>query len=212
MVRKTFSTVAIVGTMAFVAGCDEANLAIDSILGRQSTVLSAAATQPPSQSRVFAKKQSPGTRAPEVSQPLPPESPAPQASRQVAQGKKRPPGQTAPAVGKETITRPGAPEFEIGRDPFQKPTEVFTTGCPPSMPLCRFDRSQLKLVGVMQVSEGQYKGLVEDPDGRGYFVSVGTQIMGATVIQITGRGLTLHVHKTNEDVEIPLFESRDAFD
>ena len=79
------------------------------------------------------------------------------------------------------------------------------------MPLCRFDRSQLKLVGVIQVSEGQFKGLVEDPDGRGYFITSGMQIGGATVTQVTNKGITLHVHRTRQDVTMPLFrEARES--
>ena len=78
--------------------------------------------------------------------------------------------------------------------------------CPPSMPLCRFDRSQLKLVGVIQVSEGEFKGMVEDPDGRGYFVTTGMQIGGATVTQVNDKGITLHLHRTHQDVMMPLFK------
>jgi len=79
------------------------------------------------------------------------------------------------------------------------------------MPLCKFDRSQLKLVGVIQVSDGQFKGMVEDPDGRGYFVTPGMQIGGATVTQVTQRGITLHLRKTGQDVVLPLFlESRES--
>ncbi len=74
------------------------------------------------------------------------------------------------------------------------------------MPLCRFDHSQLKLVGVMQVADGQFKAMVEDPDGRGYFVIPGTQIGGATVTQVSTRGITLYVHKTKKDVPLPLFK------
>jgi len=91
------------------------------------------------------------------------------------------------------------------------PTEVLPSDCPPSMPLCKFDRSQLKLVGVIQVSEGNYKGMVEDPDGRGYFITTGMQIGGATVTQVTSKGITLHLHKTRTDVTMPLVrEARDT--
>ncbi len=79
------------------------------------------------------------------------------------------------------------------------------------MPLCRFDRSQLKLVGIIQVGDGQFKAMVEDPDGRGYFVTSGMQIGGATVIQVSNRGVTLHLHKTQQDVLMPLYrETREA--
>jgi Tfp pilus assembly protein PilP len=103
--------------------------------------------------------------------------------------------------------------FVLLRDPFKQPTEILPSECPPSMPLCRFDRSQLKLVGVMQVSEGQFKGLVEDPDGRGYFITAGMQIGGATVTQVTNKGIILHVHRTRQDVTMPLFrEAREIGD
>ena len=87
-----------------------------------------------------------------------------------------------------TQEKKAAEFFQAERNPFKAPTEVLPSECPPSMPLCRFDRSQLKLVGVIQVSEGEFKGLVEDPDGRGYFITPGMQIGGATVTQVTNRG------------------------
>jgi hypothetical protein len=96
--------------------------------------------------------------------------------------------------------------FQAERNPFKQPTEVLPSECPPSMPLCRFDRSQLKLVGVIQVSEGEFKGMVEDPDGRGYFVTPGMQIGGATVTQVSNKGITLHLHRTRQDVVMPLFK------
>ena len=100
-----------------------------------------------------------------------------------------------------------APATFIGvvRDPFKAPTEILPSECPPSMPLCKFDRSQLKLVGVIQVAEGHFKGMVEDPDGRGYFVTPGMQIGGATVTQVTQKGVTLHLSRTGQDVVLPLF-------
>jgi hypothetical protein len=102
-------------------------------------------------------------------------------------------------------------EFPVVRDPFKAPTEILPSECPPSMPLCRFDRSQLKVVGVIQVEDGQFKGMVEDPDGRGYFITPGMQIGGATVTQVTNKGIMLHVAKSKQDVMMPLFlEAREA--
>jgi Tfp pilus assembly protein PilP len=96
----------------------------------------------------------------------------------------------------------------IDRIPLAKPEgPSVPTECPPSEPLCRYHYSQLKLVGVMQVGEGFLKGMVEDPDGRGYFVAPGTQIMGATVTQVTSRGMLIHIHKTNQDREVFLYRS-----
>jgi len=132
-------------------------------------------------------------------------------------GKKAPPGAMPPARNEEVQGAPTEPTTEpatftgMPRDPFKAPTEILPSECPPSMPLCKFDRSQLKLVGVIQVSDGQFKGMVEDPDGRGYFVTPGMQIGGATVTQVTQRGITLHQRKTGQDVVLPLsLESREA--
>lgn len=130
------------------------------------------------------------------------------------EGKRRAPGQpspTAPPVG-PAVEAPKT-EFKVDRDPFKPPSEVqVRTDYLPSTPLARFDYSQLKLVGVIQMAEGQIKGMVEDPDGRGYYVQPGMQIGDgpnmATVTQITNRGVVLRVHKTNRDVSIPLFSER----
>jgi hypothetical protein len=127
-----------------------------------------------------------------------------------ARGKRRTPGEMRPpAPGQETTQE--AMRFNIGhKDPFRPPSEVMPVHCPPSMPLCRFDFAQLKLVGVMQVSDGSFKGLVEDPDGRGYFIASGTRIGNATVIQVNNRAVLLHDHRTRKD--IPMTLSREARD
>lgn len=133
---------------------------------------------------------------------------------QVLEGKRRAPGQvsaTAPPTG--PVAEAPKTEFKVDRDPFKPPSEVqVRTDYLPSTPLARFDYSQLKLVGVIQMAEGQIKGMVEDPDGRGYYVQPGMQIGDganmATVTQITNRGVMLRIHKTNRDVSIPLFGER----
>ncbi|MCA1961855.1 MAG: pilus assembly protein PilP [Desulfomonile sp.] len=130
------------------------------------------------------------------------------------EGKRRAPGQpspTAPPTG--PAAEPPKTEFRADRDPFRPPSEVqVRTDYLPSTPLARFDYSQLKLVGIIQMSEGQIKGMVEDPDGRGYYVQPGMQIGDgpnmATVTQITNRSVVLRVHKTKQDVLIPLFSER----
>jgi len=130
------------------------------------------------------------------------------------EGKRRAPGQpspTAPPAG--PAAEPPKTEFRADRDPFRPPSEVqVRTDYLPSTPLARFDYSQLKLVGIIQMSEGQIKGMVEDPDGRGYYVQPGMQIGDgpnmATVTQITNRSVVLRVHKTKQDVLIPLFSER----
>jgi Tfp pilus assembly protein PilP len=132
-----------------------------------------------------------------------------------AKGKRRAPGALAPRPKQEAVpvTPLEAPStsFQVRRDPFKAPTEILPSECPPSMPLCRFDFSQLKLVGVIQVEHGQFKGMVEDPDGRGYFITPGMQIGGATVTQVTNKGIMLHVRKTRQDRLMPLFlEARES--
>ena len=53
--------------------------------------------------------------------------------------------------------------------------------------------------------------MVEDPDGRGYFVIAGTQIGGATVTQVGAKGVTLHDHQTGESIMLPLVkEAKEA--
>lgn len=135
----------------------------------------------------------------------------------LAKGKKRSPGPETMAPRPKEKEAPAAAaekpatDFTVGRDPFKAPTEVLPSECPPSMPLCRFDRSQLKVVGVIQVENGQFKGMVEDPDGRGYFITPGMQIGGATVTQVTNKGIVLHIAKSKQDVVMPLFlEAREA--
>lgn len=196
-----------------LTGCEELNRAVDGLLGGQSAAISSAAQVSP-----FLLVQ--GQKGPPAEKPRPRESTAPRPAatkpeprvseerapqKEVPPGKKRPPGQLSPvtrAVKKEPQVKT---VFAADRDPFRQPTEILPSECPPSVPLCRFDRSQLKLVGVIQINEGQFKGMVEDPDGRGYFVMPGMQIGGATVTQVNSRGVTLHLHKTRQDVLIPLF-------
>lgn len=153
-----------------------------------------------------------------LSAPAPEQAATRELSLHQVKGKKAPPGAIPPAKNEEMQGAPTEPISTepttfvgIPRDPFKAPTEILPSECPPSMPLCKFDRSQLKLVGVIQVSDGQFKGMVEDPDGRGYFVTPGMQIGGATVTQVTQRGITLHLRKTGQDVVLPLFlESRES--
>jgi hypothetical protein len=215
------------GVVAVLAGCEEANVALDNLLGRQSQEV---ASGPPQSSAapqgvIPVKKRAVGERAPDAeAQPAPgpaPEKPTVQPEKRTPPpgkptvmkeepkaptGKRSEPGKLAPPVAKEpTAEDKKMMTYTPGRDPFKMPTAVLPTECPPSMPLCRFDRSQLKLVGVLQVEDGQFKGLVEDPDGRGYFIATGMQIGGAIVTQVTNRGVTLRVLRTRQDVQMPLF-------
>jgi hypothetical protein len=94
-------------------------------------------------------------------------------------------------------------KFTFSRDPFMPPSdELVPTDCPPSMPLCRFEYTQLRLRGLIKSKspngKEEYKGMVEDPDGRGYFITAGTQVRGATVTQVTNKGVVLYIHKTKK--------------
>ncbi|MBI4966033.1 MAG: hypothetical protein HY913_22325 [Desulfomonile tiedjei] len=240
--KRLFSLVLSTSMLALLSGCEEANIALDHVLGRTSPVLSASAqgsavtiiqakrtvpgekqvpeiqtgpatsptpTPAPAKRSAPGEKPSPETEVKPSGEPTTP--PAPPKAAQVptgpAEGKKRDPGQMAPAAEKPPtgpVETKSARDLFAGRDPFRQPTEVLPTDCPPSMPLCRFDPAQLKLVGVIQVEEGNFKGLVEDPDGRGYFITSGMQIGRATVTQINAEGVTLHDHRTRKDVPMRL--------
>lgn len=216
--RITYSTekigalVLVIAALALLAGCEELNRTVDGVLGKSSPVLSSSQEGSPG-ALVPVKKRTPGAKPP-APQPQPGVRPTPAPSNAQAekpskvafQGKKRAPGALSPGTKEEEAEAEEKRKrvFKVERDPFKTPTEILPSECPPSMPLCRFDRSQLKLVGVIQVEEGGFKGMVEDPDGRGYFVTPGMQIGGATVTQVTEGGLTLHVHATRQVVSIPL--------
>ncbi len=229
---KASCVCAVMGMLVSLSGCQEVNTAIDSLLGKRSPVLSEARKSMPL-SVIPVKKRPAGEIPPPAPTPTAGEpktaekGPAEKATAPPAQteesplvlskGKKRSPGpgtmaprpkekEAAPTLAEKPPT-----EFSVPRDPFKAPTEILPSECPPSMPLCRFDRSQLKVVGVIQVENGQFKGMVEDPDGRGYFITPGMQIGGATVTQVTNKGIVLHVAKTQQDVVMPLFlEAREA--
>jgi hypothetical protein len=203
-----------IAIISCLSGCQEANMAIDFIVGRQSPAMSAVPQFERPQIVLAARRSAgespapaPTAVGPTAQAEAPPAPvPAPQ------QGRRRGPGVFPPGVVSERPEEKRVRDiFAIERDPFRPPTEILPTECPPSMPLCRFDRSQLKLVGIIQVGDGQFKAMVEDPDGRGYFVTSGMQIGGATVTQVSNRGITLHLHKTQQDVLMPLFrETREA--
>jgi hypothetical protein len=175
------------GLLFLASGCEELNTTVDTVLGLNASPAQAGngSFQP-----FLLAANKPGTG---VAKPVP-------------KGKRRPPAVRAPIPGAEKKTlKTEKLELEFERDPFNPPADrVLPSECPPSMPLCRFDRSQLKLVGVIRVTSGQFKGMVEDPDGRGYFVTPGTQIGGATVTQVSAKGMTLHDHLTKENVIMPL--------
>ncbi len=252
---RTLCVCAAMGMLALLAGCQEVNTAIDSLLGKRSPVLSAAQKSfslsvvpvkkrpagempstptPVAQQTEERKSTAEGkpapvkgpegkVRKPDVTRPekaattTTPQTGTKEAPAVLATGKKRAPGPGTMAPRPKEEAAPTAAvekrvtDFTVVRDPFKAPTEILPSECPPSMPLCRFDRSQLKVVGVIQVEDGQFKGMVEDPDGRGYFITPGMQIGGATVTQVTNKGIMLHVAKSKQDVMMPLFlEAREA--
>jgi len=206
--------------LAILSGCQGANTMVDKLLGRQTSPLASSA-QDSQLAQILAKKRAPGEQAAPVHETekprttVAPEKPASAPPpTTLTQGKRKGPGELAPI-------RPGAPGavpakqakeiFAAPRDPFKQPTEILPSDCPPSSPLCKFDPAQLKLVGVLQVAEGEYKGMVEDPDGRGYFISPGMQIGRSTVTQINHEGVTLYDHRTQKDVPMRLLrEAREG--
>jgi hypothetical protein len=252
--RTIIHVCVLVSLVGLVTGCEEANLAVDNILGKQKTVMATAPESPP-QTVIPAKKRSPGelspvvapevtpakpgptpeppaapTAAPSGQTPAQPKAPEPAVKETVPPrpaptetarpavpkvtpplvvlpGKRRAPGVVVPVVPPGVAVEEPHPKetFFMVRNPFRQPTEILPSECPPSMPLCRFDYSQIKLVGVIQITDGNYKGMVEDPDGRGYFITAGTQVGGATVTQVSNKGITLRVHRTHQDKIIPLF-------
>jgi len=237
VMRKFAGLALAVGFCGLISGCQDLNLAIDGILGQSPPAIASVARTHVGSPLVIAKKREPGAEAPQPAATKPavtppaPEKPAPPTKAEpeatpappgkapekppvAMQGKRRAPG--APAPEKPAVAVPAPPVksvFTVERDPFKQPTEILPTECPPSLPLCRFDRSQLKLVGVIQVGEGELRGMVEDPDGRGYFVGTGMQIGGATITQVTAKGMVLHDHRTRQDIAMPLFrEAREGME
>ncbi len=211
-VKRIGSLAVAVGMIALMSGCEEANVAIDNLLGKKPQVLSSQSDRPLAPQFVIpVKKREVGATVPQPAAPssAPGKAAPTPPSPALAKGKRSEPGRLAPAGP----AGPAEPQdkgkylpFAAKRDPFKAPTEILPTECPPSMPLCRFDPSQLKLVGVLQVAEGQFKGLVEDPDGRGYFITSGMQIGGATVTQVTNKNVVLRASKTKQDILMPLFK------
>jgi hypothetical protein len=184
-----------------MSGCSDVNVAVDQLLGKDAPLLASAGATNPELSLIPLQGK----------KPIPRRKQKPPAKRRARnqpkerEGKRRAPGALSPA-GERMAAREKQQIFVLpGKDPFRKPAEVLPTECPPSMPLCRFDRSQLKLVGIIQINDGQFKGMVEDPDGRGYFVVPGMQLHGSTVTQISNKGVTLRDHKTQQDVLMRLY-------
>ena len=101
--RRIFYLGMVVFVLAPLAGCEEANLAIDSILGRRSPVLSAA-PQASSQSLVPAKRRTPGEKASPVVEPS-----APAEQKSAGEPAKTEPAQYADPAREETDPGPALP-------------------------------------------------------------------------------------------------------
>jgi hypothetical protein len=213
---NTFNSVshfaAAIALLVLLTGCKEANLAIDFMLGTRSPSFLASHAMSPL-SGILLRKRTTEERLHLIAEAGPNDSGERQYPRQPPVGQRekkesqadsphnKPVNQPIATVGRDTLSFP--------RDPFRPPEEGRPTECPPSMPLCRFDRSELRLRGLIRVGDGQFKGMVEDPDGRGYFITPGMQISGATVTQVTSRGITLFMHKSKK-IDWMFIEGRDT--
>lgn len=192
----------LLGGMFLLSGCSDVHIAVDQLLGKEAPLLSKVQSSASEDSLTLLQDKKPIPRRDK--QPTKRARRGKPGAKAKMEGKRRPPGSLSPA-GKRKLARESQQNFVAPRDPFERPAEILPTECPPSMPLCRFDRSQLKLVGVIRIGAGQFKGMVEDPDGRGYFVVPGMQLHGSTVTQISNKGVTLRDHKTQQDVLMRLY-------
>ena len=112
----------------------------------------------------------------------PPPPPAPKAKTPVAEAKKAEPVQVAQNVEKKEVTKKEELEFSynpVGKaDPFKPFIQVAPEKLRKSAfltPLQKYDISQLKLVAIITIPEGNV-ALVEDQQGRGYFLKRGIAI------------------------------------
>ncbi|MDQ1239750.1 MAG: hypothetical protein QG577_1936 [Thermodesulfobacteriota bacterium] len=219
-VLSRFSLLFAVALTMMVSGCKEADYAIDIITGARVPSLLASAPISPIKSLLLRETNSSGSLLREVTRRYEREaSPLEFAQSVGVNGQERRITITPDNIQPELPTSSGNSEprtsqamtiktikpyqFTFLRDPFMPPSdELIPTDCPPSMPLCRFDYTQLKLRGLIKSKspngKEEYKGMVEDPDGRGYFITAGTQVRGATVTQVTNKGVVLYVHKTKK--------------
>ena len=103
---------------------------------------------------------------------------APKAKTPVAERKKAQPVQ----VAEKEVAKKEEPEFSYNpagkADPFRPFIQLTPEKAPKSAfltPLQKYDISQLRLVAIITLPEGSV-GLVEDQQGRGYFLKRGTAI------------------------------------
>ena len=107
---------------------------------------------------------------------------APKAKTPVAEGKKAQAVQVAEKAEKKEVAKKEEPEYSYNpagkADPFRPFIQLTPEKAPKSAfltPLQKYDISQLKLVAIITLPEGSV-GLVEDQQGRGYFLKRGTAI------------------------------------
>jgi len=124
--------------------------------------------------------------------PSPPPESRPPAAQKAQRPKARPvkKEEAAPAEGSRFVYNP-----EGLRDPFQpfirlRPEKKVAPKAPerfvPKTPLQRYALEELKLVGVVWRDGKGRRALVEDPEGKGYIVRVGTLIgdRGGKIVSI----------------------------
>ena len=111
-----------------------------------------------------------------------PPPPAPKTKRPVAEAKKAQPVQLAEKGEKKEVAKKEEPEFSynpVGKpDPFRPFIQLQPEKLRKSAfltPLQKYDVSQLKLVAIITIPEGNV-ALVEDQQGKGYFLKRGTAI------------------------------------
>ena len=137
--------------MFSASGCQELNIAVDSALGL-GPAAAHAADNPASFAPFKLAANKPSKRSANGRGPAASAGGGKVTERDVAKkvpkGKKRAPALRAPVKTKAPTLQTEKMELEFPRNPFRPPADrILPSECPPSMPLCRFDRSQLKLVG-----------------------------------------------------------------
>lgn len=107
---------------------------------------------------------------------------APKAKTPVAEAKKAQPVQAAEKVEKKEVAKKEEPEFSYNpagkADPFRPFIQLTPEKAPRNAfltPLQKYDISQLRLVAIITLPEGNV-ALVEDQQGKGYFLKRGTAI------------------------------------
>lgn len=122
-----------------------------------------------------------------------PPSPQPVVKRQAPKPEAKPPASPAAEAQSKQVEQVTLYDPRGKRDPFtsfikseeRKKAAVGATSLPP---LQRYELGELKFVGVIWTKKGA-RALVEDAEGKGYSVTVGTRIgrSGGVVSRITGK-------------------------